>query len=150
MAALTAVSSGRERMGNTKIAFITQAAPWAGNEVFGAYNISQAKALRALGAETEIFSPMLYIAPLLGRVHGGFRRLRSRPSEYEFDGVPVHVVRGPYPHPVFMRWKMIPRAPGLTAEWVKRAVMGRLERRPREYRPDGLLVPHGFGLGRTR
>ena len=31
-----------------KIALVTQAAPWPGNEVFGAYNISQARALRAL------------------------------------------------------------------------------------------------------
>ena len=131
-----------------KIAFITQAAPWPGNEVFGAYNISQAKALRALGCETEIFSPMLYIPPLLGRLHGGFRRLRARPGEYAFDGVPVHVVRGPFPHPVFMRWKMIPRAPSLTGEWVKRAVIGRLERHLRAYRPDALLVHDGLLLGK--
>src|SRR5688572_8947048 len=94
-----------------KIAFITQAAPWAGNELFGAYNISQANALRALGAETAIFSPMIFIPPLLDRAHAGFRRLRARPDRYEFEGVSVHVVRGAYPHPVFLRWKVTPRAP---------------------------------------
>ena len=80
-----------------KIALITQAAPWPGNEVFGAYNISQVKALRALGAPTEIFSPMIYVPPLLDRASAAFRRLRARPTEYVYDGVPIHVVRGPYP-----------------------------------------------------
>jgi glycosyltransferase involved in cell wall biosynthesis len=131
-----------------KIAFLTQAAPWTGNELFGAYNISQAKAFRALGVETEIFSPMMFIPPLLDRVHGGFRRLRSRPAEYQFEGIPIHVVRGPYPHPVFLRWKVTPRAPRLAAAWVKRAVMGRMERRLRAFAPDVLLVHDGLILGR--
>jgi glycosyltransferase involved in cell wall biosynthesis len=131
-----------------RIAFLTQAAPWAGNELFGAYNISQAKAFRALGVETEIFSPMMFIPPLLDRVHGGFRRLRARPAEYEFEGVPVHVVRGPYPHPVFLRWKVTPRAPRLAGEWVKRAVFGRMQRRLRAFAPDVLLVHDGLILGR--
>jgi glycosyltransferase involved in cell wall biosynthesis len=91
---------------------------------------------------------MIFIPPLLDRVHAGFRRLRSRPGEYEFDGVPVHVVRGPYPHPVFLRWKMTPRAPALAGEWVKRAVIGRLERQLRTFGPDVLLVHDGLILGK--
>jgi glycosyltransferase involved in cell wall biosynthesis len=131
-----------------KIALITQAAPWPGNELFGAYNISQARALRALDAETEIFSPMIYIPPLLDRASGAFRRLRSRPTEYQFEGVPIHVVRGPYGHPVFLRWRVTPRAPALAGEWVKRAVIGRLERSLRAFAPDVLLVHDGLLLGR--
>ncbi|MEA2734093.1 MAG: hypothetical protein QOE14_544, partial [Humisphaera sp.] len=130
-----------------KIAFITQAAPWAGNELFGAFNISQAKALRRLGVETEIFAPMMFIPPLLDRVHASFRRLRSRPSEYQFEDVPIHVVRGPYPHPVFLRWKVTPRAPALAAAWVKWAVIGRMARRIAEFAPDVLLVHDGLILG---
>ena len=131
-----------------KIALVTQAAPWAGNELFGAYNISQTKAFRALGVETEIFSPMIFIPPLLDRVHGGFRRLRARPTDYAVDGVPIHVVRGPYPHPVFLRWRVTPRAPLLAGEWVKCAVFGRMERRLRAFAPDVLLVHDGLILGR--
>ena len=62
-----------------RIAFITQAAPWEANLTFGQFNIDQAAALKRLGAQCEIFAPMMRVPRMLNRFSAAIRRRNSRP-----------------------------------------------------------------------
>ncbi len=132
-----------------RIALCTMAAPWAKRPMLAVYWPKMAAALKRAGAHTEIFYIGMRAPRFLEPLSAKARLFNERPDDYEYQGVQFHSIRGYYPHPVFLRWKVSPRWPHLGAWSIKRAVFGRLMRRLEQYKPDALLVHDGILLSMT-
>ena len=125
-----------------RIALLSCAVPWAACPTNGLYNISQAKALSELGAQTEIFSVAPWLPRFCARIGGAVRRQIERPSRYSFEGVHINTVRVPAAYPRTIRHRVVPWCPGLVSRAFQLLAGGPLESALRSFRPTALLV-HG-------
>ncbi len=126
-----------------RIALLTLAVPWQNRPANGLYNIAQARALRDLGVETEIFT----VAPRLPRVMkhlgGPWARQIARPDRYEQDGVPINTLRCPIAYPRSVRTHAAPRVPQMICQAFHAATLHAFTKALNRFRPDALIV-HGM------
>ncbi len=130
-----------------RVALLTLAAPWEQLPMSAVYWPPMMRALCASGVHAEVFYIGMLPPPLMRFFSARARRFKRRPAEYEYQGVRFHATKGFFPHPVWLRWKVAPRMPGLASRLIRRAVLSRLVRRVMRFRPDALLVHDGILLG---
>ncbi|MBL0927337.1 MAG: glycosyltransferase [Phycisphaerales bacterium] len=132
-----------------RIALLTMAAPWQQMPLLGVYTRHMAHALNEIGHPTEVFTPTMSSPRFVERFVPKLKRFNDRPDHYEYDGVRFHSIKGYMPHQVYLRWKVSPRFPRLSARLIGATVTGGLIREVRAFRPDAVLVHDGVMLGPT-
>jgi len=123
------------------------AVPWAAAVRLGLYNVRQASALTELGAPTRLFALSPRIPAALAALHPTLRRFRNRPTEYEFEGVPVRTVRGWMPPRNLIRRHLYGWSPGGTARLLRWGFARRLDVAVEVHQPEVVMAHNGPLLG---
>ncbi len=126
-----------------RIALLTLAVPWHDRPAIGLYNVAQAKALRELGVETELFTVAPCLPHLARHLGGPWARQLARPARYAHDGVPINTLRCPVAYPHSIRTHVAPRAPQAVTAGFCAATRTAFRAAFDRFRPDALIV-HGM------
>lgn len=126
-----------------RIALLTLAVPWDARPANGLYNIAQAKALRDVGVDTEIFTVAPALPRAAHRLGGACARQLSRPARYEREGVPINTLRCPVAYPRTVRVHAVPRCPSSVSAAFHLGTRHALGSALARFHPDALIV-HGM------
>lgn len=131
----------------TRVAIITMAAPWEKLPLLAVYWPPIVQSLRDAGAQSEIFYVGIDIPGVLASRSPRLQAFTERPEHYEYQGAMIHSIRGYFPHPVWLHWKVATKAPAFAAWLVRRAVERKLMAQLRTFKPTALLVHNGCLMG---
>ncbi|HVZ94461.1 MAG TPA: glycosyltransferase family 4 protein [Phycisphaerales bacterium] len=132
-----------------KVALITLSAPYEKRPLSAVYTPHQANAIGASGknATCEIFVVSMSTPRWLEKLIPKARAFNERPDNYVYQGATFHTVRGYFPHPVALRWRLSPRFPRFASRLITWSIEMKLERRLREEGVTHLLIHDGIMLG---
>ncbi|MHC5114565.1 MAG: glycosyltransferase [Planctomycetota bacterium] len=123
-----------------RLLLCSMSVPWPRRQLLGAYHVDQAKGLRELGVDTELFSPAPCLPTWAAALHAKCRAHLERPDRYRIRGVTIRTPRVPFVFTAWARRRGAHLAPGLLATWarasLRRSLLAAIER----HRPDALLV----------
>jgi glycosyltransferase involved in cell wall biosynthesis len=123
-----------------RILLCSMSVPWPTRPLLCPYHVEQARALRKLDVEMQLFSPAPQVPRWTAAVHRKCQAHLERPLRYRFRDVTVRSPRVPF---FFSRWCRrhgARVAPGAVATWARLAMRRALVREIERCRPDGLLA----------